>query len=379
MNRLDLIPYQEWIGNDHPIIISGPCSAETYEQVLGTASMLASYGVKIFRAGVWKPRTRPNSFEGKGIEALEWLKEVQRQTGLKVIVEVANQYHVEQALKAGIDMLWIGARTTVSPFAVQEIADSLSGVDIPVLIKNPIHPDLQLWSGALERLNRSGIKKLGAIHRGFYSHERSAYRNQPLWHLPIELKTIFPELLLINDPSHISGNTSLIQDVSQKALDLDMNGLMIESHIRPEVALSDKEQQITPSELNILMDSLVIRNSEANSCKKTLEKFRSEIDRIDAEIIRLFSSRMDIVQKIGKHKKENNITILQLERWVEILKSRTAQAVELGVDPEFARKLLQLIHKESIRRQEKVMNKKSSELIKGSSLPSDPSSHDLNP
>ena len=357
---LDIKPLNEWLpAFKKPLVISGPCGAETEKQVLSTAEGLAKLNkVTVFRAGIWKPRTRPNSFEGAGVIGLQWLKKVKEQFGFLTTVEVATAEHVNEALKNNVDILWIGARTTVNPFSVQEIADALAGIDIPVLVKNPVNADVQLWIGALERINQAGIKKIAAIHRGFYNYDKGIYRNPPHWEIPIELKTYFPELPIICDPSHISGNRELLLPVAQKALDLNFDGLMIESHNDPENALSDKEQQLTPSQLGSLLNELVIRDSHHTSkeFKKNLQHLRNMVDEIDTEIINWLAKRMEVVEQIGNYKRDNNITILQLERWLEILKTRTILAESKGLNKEFIQKICQVMHKESIRQQTELAN-----------------------
>jgi chorismate mutase len=343
---LDIVPLSSWLPADSlPLVIAGPCSAESKEQVLETARGLAEIPqVKVFRSGIWKPR--------------KWLKEVKQETGLLTTVEVANPYHVREALENGIDILWIGARTVVNPFSVQEIAESLKGVDIPVMIKNPLNPDIRIWIGALERLNQAGIRKLIAIHRGFSFFNRGPYRNAPMWEIPIELKSTYPGLPVITDPSHISGETSLLAGVSQRALDLEMNGLMLEVHCHPESALTDREQQITPEELKILLGSLVIREQYGNlEFENKLEELRSEIDKLDEELIDILARRMNIVEEIGYYKKENNITILQLKRWSQIIRERVRAGEKLGLSREFILRLLEALHEESIQRQIEVMNR----------------------
>jgi chorismate mutase len=359
--KLNIIPLNDWLPfTALPLVIAGPCSAETEEQVLSTALELAKIPqVKVFRAGIWKPRTRPNSFEGVGKRGLKWLKRVKQETGLLTTVEVASPAHVAEALEHQVDILWIGARTVVNPFSVTEIANALSGVDIPVMIKNPLNPDIKVWIGAIERINQAGIKKMIAIHRGFSFFNRSPYRNAPMWEIPIELKTLFPELPVIVDPSHICGETSMLLSTSQKALDLEMNGLMIETHIRPQVAMTDKEQQITPSELKVLISNLIIREEYGNvEFENKLEELRSEIDKLDEEMIDILARRMMIVEEIGKYKKKNNITILQLKRWSEIIRERVNAGVNLGLSRDFLLKLLESLHEESIQRQTDVMNRK---------------------
>jgi chorismate mutase len=359
--NLNIQPLSSWIKTGkEPLVIAGPCSAETEDQLVATAHLLAATGkVSALRAGIWKPRTRPGEFEGIGSIGLEWLKRAKEETGLPTAVEVATAKHVEEALKMGVDILWVGARSTVNPFTVQEIADALKGVDVPVMVKNPVNPDLSLWIGALERINNAGITKLAAIHRGFSSYEKSAFRNEPMWDIAIHLKTLAPNLPIINDPSHITGNRDLIGYVSQKALDLDMQGLMIESHIDPTVAWTDAAQQVTPAALAEIIDHLALRKPEISNAevKDALSELRSKIDKIDDLLIQKAAERMQISEKIGQYKKENNITILQVNRWDEIMKKRTAYAKALKLSPEFTEKLLELLHAESIRRQTEVMNK----------------------
>ncbi|MEE1943755.1 chorismate mutase [Pedobacter sp. KR3-3] len=358
--QLNIQPLNSWINvKNEPLLISGPCSAETEEQLLSTAHLLAATGkVSVLRAGIWKPRTRPGEFEGIGSIGLEWLKRAKAETGLPTAVEVANAKHVEEALAAGVDILWIGARSTVNPFTVQEIADALQGVDIPVLVKNPVNPDLQLWIGALERINKAGITKLGAIHRGFSSFEKSAFRNEPMWEMAIQLKTLCPELPIINDPSHICGNRDLISYVAQKALDLDMQGLMIESHIDPSVAWTDAKQQVTPAALADIVNNFTLRKPESKNEDFTdkLADLRAQIDKIDDLVFQKLAERMGITQKIGEYKRDNGVTILQVNRWDEIMKKRTAFAKALKLDLNFTEKLLELIHGESIRKQTEIMN-----------------------
>jgi chorismate mutase len=357
---LQLESLSSWTNVQRPLIISGPCSAETEEQMVSTARQIAATGkVHALRAGIWKPRTRPGQYEGAGNEGLKWLIRAKQETGLPVTTEVANAAHVEACLKAGVDFLWVGARTTVNPFSVQEVADALRGVNIPVLVKNPINPDLELWIGALERLNRAGITKLAAIHRGFSSFEKGPFRNAPMWDLAIELKTRVPELDIVCDPSHISGNRELIGLISQKALDLDMAGLMIESHLNPDAAWSDAKQQVTPANLAKIIEGLVVRNvsSENKTFKDTLSILREQIDQLDDEIMQRMAARMKISEKIGQYKKDNNVTILQVNRWEEIIQSRVSLAKAMGLDEEFLRDLLKLVHQESIQIQTRIMNK----------------------
>jgi chorismate mutase len=357
---LPIKPLSEWLpANNSPYIIAGPCGAESPQQLFETAKGLKALGrVSLFRAGVWKPRTRPNTFEGKGEEALKWLNDVQKEFGFKVAVEVANAQHTELALKYGIDVLWIGARSTVNPFSVQEIADALKGVNVPVMIKNPIHADLQLWVGAIERVRNAGITQLAAVHRGFYVYGKTKYRNKPMWQLPIELKTLFPNLPIICDPSHISGNRELIPHVAQKALDLGMDGLMIESHYNPATALSDAEQQLSPEQLGKLLTQLICRKQQPEEAlNDTLTSLRKIIDEIDDELLNALKKRIQVIEQIGAYKKEHNITIFQLERWQEILRTRGQWADKLGLSRQHVEKLCQLLHEESIRIQNTLMNR----------------------
>ncbi len=343
-----------------PVIIAGPCSAETETQVFETAKQLSETGkVNLFRAGIWKPRTRPGNFEGVGEDGLKWLVDAGKQYNIPVTTEVANAKHVEQSLKAGIDVLWIGARTTVNPFSVQEIADALKGVDIPVMIKNPINPDLQLWVGAIERFQKSGITDISAIHRGFSSFEKTKFRNEPKWGIPIELMRLFPELPIICDPSHIGGSRALIESISQKAMDMNMSGLMIETHSTPEEAWSDAKQQITPTKLTEILSQLVIREKDSSNQDflSKLAGLRAQIDDADEKILNTIAERFKIIDQIGSYKKENNTTILQPDRWFNILNSRKQIGTELQLDTEFVDKLLKLIHKESVSIQTKIMNK----------------------
>jgi chorismate mutase len=356
---LQLEPITSWMKVDRPVIISGPCSAETEDQMVATAKQIAATGkVHALRAGIWKPRTRPGQYEGAGEEGLKWLMRAKAETGLPVATEVANAAHVEACLKAGVDILWVGARTTVNPFSVQEVADALKGVDIPVMVKNPINPDVELWLGALERLNKAGITKMAAIHRGFSSFEKGPFRNAPMWDLAIELKTRVPELDMICNPSHIAGTRDLISLISQKALDLDMAGLMIESHINPDAAWSDAKQQVTPAVLGKIIEELVPRTQTIDNkkFKDTLSILREQIDHLDDEIMQKLASRMKISEKIGQYKKENNVTILQVNRWEEIIETRIALCKAMGLNEEFTNELLKLIHNESIQVQTKVMN-----------------------
>ncbi len=358
MINLELEPFTFPGIEDKPLIMAGPCSAETEEQVMATADELDKVGVKIFRAGIWKPRTRPSAFEGVGTEGLPWLRKVKDKYGMLTAVEVANVKHVYDCLKAGVDILWIGARTSANPFAVQEIADSLRGVEIPVMVKNPVNPDVELWIGALERLNQAGIKKLAAIHRGFSIYGKSIYRNVPQWQVPIELRRRVPDLPIITDPSHIAGHRDLIFEISQKAMDLSFNGLIIETHINPDKALSDAKQQVSPQGLKEILDKLILRKSDIDNTLllNTLEELRDEIDKYDDQLLNIFENRMKIARKIGEYKKSNNITILQTTRWDEILNKRIELAEKKGLSEEFIIKVFRAIHQESINVQTLVMN-----------------------
>ena len=359
--KLDLIQTEKWgLFSDmrKPVIIAGPCSAESEQQIFETAKALKNAGVEVLRAGIWKPRTRPNCFEGVGSEGLSWMQRVQRELGMKISTEVANVKHVYEALKAGMDMLWIGARTTANPFAMQEIADALKGTDIPVLVKNPVNPDVELWIGALERLNMAGLKKMGVIHPGVFSYGKTKDRNVPQWQLPIEIKRRFPEMLMICDPSHISGKREYIQEISQQAMDLGFDGLIVESHICPEIALSDAAQQVTPMALSEILDKLVIRDidSENVEYKENIDELRARIDVLDNDLLELLASRMRVSDEIGKYKKQNNITILQPGRWDTILGKVFEKGNQKGLDNEFLEKIFKAIHQASIDRQTKIMN-----------------------
>jgi len=346
-----------------PFVIAGPCSAESEEQVLKTAHELAKQKVDLFRSGIWKPRTRPNSFEGVGTIGLKWLRKVKEETGLKVTTEVANKQHVAEALEYGIDVFWIGARTTVSPFAVQEIADALQGVDIPVLIKNPVNPDLNLWIGAVERIYNAGINRLGVIHRGFSSIGDKGYRNAPEWQIPIELMSRFPNLPIICDNSHICGRRETLQAVAQKAMDLNFDGVMTEVHPTPDEAWSDAAQQITPATFEAMMQQIVLRDSSSSNKKylETIEGLREDIDVIDNELIQLLGRRMEIADRIGIYKAQNNISILQPARWVEILENALEKGPDVGLSEDFIERLFKAIHGESINHQTNVMNQVASD------------------
>ena len=342
-----------------PLIISGPCSAETEEQVMETATRLAATGrVDMLRAGIWKPRTRPGTFEGVGTKGLPWLQQVKKVTGLPVTVEVATAKQVEDALHFDIDVLWIGARTTVNPFSVQEVADALKGTSVPVLIKNPINPDLELWMGALERVAKAGVKNIGLIHRGFSSYGNTEYRNAPMWHLAIEMKLRNPEVMMINDPSHICGRRDILLEVAQRAIDLDFDGLMIESHIDPEKAWSDASQQVTPERLKEILDLIIWRKEDINSDEyhAALEKLRQQINHLDDELMQLLGQRMKIAELIGQYKRENNITILQTTRWNEIIERAFQKGELIGLSREFIMKYFDAVHMESIHHQKKIMD-----------------------
>ena len=344
------------VDTKRPLVIAGPCSAETEEQVLSTAKDLASKGIKIFRAGIWKPRTKPGGFEGVGSEGLPWLKRVKEETGMYTATEVATERHVFEALKHGVDLLWIGARTSANPFAVQEIADALKGVDIPVLIKNPVNPDLELWIGAVERIYNAGIRHLGVIHRGFSSYDKKLYRNLPQWHIPIELRRRLPNLPIICDPSHIGGKRELVAPLSQQAMDLGFDGLIVESHCNPDCAWSDKTQQVTPDVLDYILNMLVIR--ETNQTTENLTELRKQIDELDEQLLELLSKRMRISREIGQYKKEHNMPVLQTVRYDEILNNRVSQAVGLDMSDDFMKSVLESIHEESVRQQIEIMNNK---------------------
>ena len=360
MSSLKITPLDEWIPvSRQPFVIAGPCSAETEQQVMETAIGLAEIPqVKVFRAGIWKPRTRPGAFEGVGSSGLKWLQRVKKETGLLVTVEVANPKHVEDAMDHGIDILWIGARTVVNPFSIQEIGEAIGSHDIPVMIKNPLNPDLKTWMGAIERLNQMGLTKLIAVHRGFSFFNRSPYRNAPMWEIPIELKRLSPNLPILVDPSHICGNLELIPATIQKALDLEMNGMMIESHINPAKALTDKNQQITPVQLSEILSKLILRRESGSiEFENKLEALRSEIDKLDEELIDILARRMKVVEEIGTYKKINKITILQLKRWNQLTRDRIEAGIKMGLSREFILKLLESVHEEGIQRQIDVMNR----------------------
>lgn len=353
--ELELQPLNLPSDNERPFVIAGPCSAETEEQVMKTAQQLAMRGCHNFRAGVWKPRTKPGGFEGNGEMALPWMQRVKKETGMLVSTEVATPEHVELALKYGIDILWIGARTSANPFAMQAIADSLKGVDVPVFVKNPVNPDLELWIGALERINQAGVKRLGAIHRGFSSYDKKIYRNMPMWQIPIELRRRIPELPIICDPSHIGGRRELIAPLCQQAMDLGFDGLIVESHCDPDKAWSDASQQVTPDVLDYILSLLVIRDEHTTT--EGIQTLRKQIDDLDNQIMDLLSKRMRVCREIGQYKKEHNMTVLQANRYNEILSKRGVQGSLLGMGQEFVARVFESIHEESVRQQIEIINK----------------------
>lgn len=359
---LSITPIENHLENPRwPLLLAGPCSAESEEQMLNTARQLKeSKRISYFRAGVWKPRTRPGAFEGMGVVALKWLQAVKKETGLLTACEVATPEHVELALKYEVDLLWVGARTSANPFSVQDIADSVKGSNVAILVKNPVNPDLQLWIGALERINRAGITKLAAIHRGFSSHEKTVYRNEPMWNIAIELKTLCPQLPIICDPSHIAGKRALVPLVAQKALDLNMDGLMVESHNNPGVAKSDAEQQLLPTDYAQMIHALQLReiNPAKPELRTELDEYRRQIDMLDDSIFQSLGKRMEMSKKIGQYKKDNNVMVLQLNRWEEILQKRVRFGQAMGLSEDFSKKLLELIHEESINLQTEIMNPK---------------------
>lgn len=354
--ELELEPLQLPSDNERPIVIAGPCSAETEEQVMETAKSLAAKGCHMFRAGVWKPRTKPGGFEGNGEIALPWIKRVKDETGMLVGTEVATPGHVELALKYSMDILWVGARTSANPFAMQALADSLQGIDVPVLVKNPVNPDLELWIGALQRLNQVGIKRLAAIHRGFSSYDNKMYRNSPMWQIPIELRRRIPELPIICDPSHIGGRRDLIAPLCQQAMDLGFDGLIVESHCNPDCAWSDASQQVTPDILDYILSLLVVR--DGHSSMEGIRQLRSQIDELDDNLMDLLAKRFRVCREIGTYKKEHNMTVLQSNRYKEILEKRGAQASLCGMDGQFAAQVFELIHEESIRQQLAIINQR---------------------
>ena len=353
--ELDLQPLNLPSDNERPFVIAGPCSAETEEQVMTTAMQLAAKGCHNFRAGVWKPRTKPGGFEGHGEKALPWMKRVKTETGMLVGTEVATPEHVELALKYEIDILWIGARTTANPFAMQALADALKGIDVPVFVKNPVNPDLELWIGAMERLNQAGVKRMAAIHRGFSSFDKKIYRNMPMWQIPIELHRRIPNLPIICDPSHIGGRRELIAPLCQQAMDLGFKGLIVESHCSPDDAWSDAKQQVTPEVLDYILSLLVIRDGAAST--EGISRLRKQIDECDNELMNLLAKRMRVCREIGEYKKEHNMTVLQTNRYNEILQKRGAQGSLCGISPESVAAIFETIHEESVRQQLEIINK----------------------
>ena len=353
--ELELQPLNLPSDNERPIVIAGPCSAETEEQVMTTATQLAHKGCHMFRAGVWKPRTKPGGFEGNGEKALPWMKRVKNETGMLVTTEVATPEHVELALKYDIDILWIGARTSANPFAMQALADSLRGVDVPVLVKNPVNPDLELWIGALERINQAGVKRLAAIHRGFSSYDKKIYRNLPMWQIPIELRRRIPSLPILCDPSHIGGRRELVAPLCQQAMDLGFDGLIIESHCDPDKAWSEAKQQVTPDVLDYILSLIVVRDETVTT--EGIHELRNQIDELDNQLMDLLAKRMRVCREIGQYKKEHNMTVLQPVRYSEILDKRGAQGVLCGMDAEFVKKIFENVHEESVRQQMEIINK----------------------
>lgn len=353
--------FEEPLFGSDPIVLAGPCSAESERQVLDTADALAAGGIRIFRAGVWKPRTKPGGFEGIGSPALQWLAKVRERTGMLTATEVASRAHLEEALDAGIDVLWIGARTTANPFAVQDIADGLAALpsglreSIPVLVKNPVNPDLELWIGALERIYRAGIRRLGAIHRGFSSYGKHIYRNPPKWRIPIELRRRIPSLTVICDPSHLGGRREYIASLSQQALDMGFDGLMIESHCDPASALSDSAQQVTPAELAAILAGL--RRHTASSSTESLSQLRDSIDRIDIELLELLGKRMALAREIGRYKREHSMSVVQSGRYNDLMQNRVDDAARLDLSADFVSNILSAIHEESVRQQVEICSK----------------------
>lgn len=355
-NKLDIVPLNDW-GFFHlpprPCVIAGPCSAETEEQVLATAEGLKEFGINVFRAGIWKPRTHPGSFEGIGVPGLKWLQKVKSQFGMKVCTEVASSRHVFECLKYGVDMVWLGARTTANPFLVQEIAEALRDTDLPVLVKNPVNPDIDLWIGALERLNREGIRKLGVIHRGVTASRKIPYRNEPQWEMAVELRARYPEIPIFADPSHIAGKREYLQELSQRAMDLGIDGLMVESHCDPSCALSDAAQQLTPAALRTLLESLTVRDAATadEAFNEALSRLRAQIDVIDENLIYTLASRMKVSKQIGELKKAGNVAIVQAGRWDAVLEKVARSAASYGLDTDFVKRLFNLIHEASVAEQ----------------------------
>jgi len=364
MSDLDTLPLARWSGVEHrPFVIGGPCSAESEAQVMESAARLKGARVDYFRAGIWKARTRPQSFEGIGDDALPWLQRAGAQYGLRTATEVATPAHVEAALKHGVNLLWIGARTTVNPFSVQEIADALRGVQVPVLVKNPTSPDMGLWLGAMERLNRAGVRSLGVIHRGFSVAGARRYRNAPMWELAIEMRRLHPTLPIVCDPSHITGRRDLVLEIAQMAMDIGLDGLMIESHPNPDQAWSDAAQQVTPERLGEIIALLKVRRETSADAGylASLEVLRDRIDHLDHDLIDLLAKRMRVVEEIGEYKRANNVATLQVSRWSALLEDRLARAVELGLSPDYARAIYEITNRESVRRQSEVMAEEPAE------------------
>ena len=364
--KLELVSLYEWgmFTEPRPSVVAGPCSAETEEQVMETAKGLRELGINVFRAGIWKPRTHPGCFEGIGVPGLKWLQKAKKEYGLKIATEVASEKHVFECLKHGVDLVWIGARTTANPFLVQEIADALADTDIPVLVKNPVNPDIDLWIGALERLNNAGIKKLGVIHRGFSTIEKTKYRNDPQWQMAIELRSRYPELPFFVDPSHMAGCKDYILDLSQRSLDLGFEGLMIESHCNPSVALSDAKQQLTPEELkDMLYNHIIVKDadSDAQEWKENIHQLRAKIDIIDENLLYTLASRMKISRQIGEYKRDNNIAILQTSRWDSILSKMVEKGAEYGLPEGFVKDVFNAIHEASVEAQNDIISGKTSE------------------
>ena len=352
--ELDLKPLALPQDNERLTVIAGPCSAETEEQVITTARQLAGRGCHIFRAGVWKPRTKPGGFEGNGEAALPWLQRVKEETHMMVATEVATPEHVELALKYGVDVFWIGARTSANPFAMQAIADSMKGIDVPVLVKNPVNPDLELWIGAMERLNQAGVKRIAAIHRGFSSYDKKIYRNLPMWQIPIELRRRVPDLPLFCDPSHIGGKRELVAPLCQQAMDLGMNGLIVECHCDPDKAWSDAKQQVTPDILAYILSLLVLRDEKVTT--EGISLMRKQIDELDNQLMELLAKRMKVCREIGEYKKKHNMTVLQTSRYNEILNKRGAQGSLWGMAPDFIKTVFEAVHEESVRQQMDIIN-----------------------
>ena len=341
--------------NKRPFVIAGPCSAETEEQVMTTATQLAQKGCHMFRAGVWKPRTKPGGFEGNGEPALKWMADAKKETGMLMCTEVATPEHVELAMKYNIDLMWVGARTSANPFAMQELADAMRGIEIPVLVKNPVNPDLDLWIGALERINLAGVKKLGAIHRGFSSYDKKIYRNLPMWQIPIELRRRIPELPIVCDPSHIGGRRELVAPLCQQAMDLGFDGLIVESHCNPDCAWSDAKQQVTPDVLDYILTLLQVRDETTTT--ENIKLLRKQIDEQDDKLLELLSQRFRVCREIGQYKKEHNMTVLQTGRYNEILDKRGAQGALCGMSEQFVKTVFEAIHEESVRQQLEIINK----------------------